>query len=241
MKVKCIIIDDEFPARELLQNFIAKFAHLELVGSYKSALEAMSVIQNEDIDLMFLDIQMPDITGIDFLKTLTKKPLVVFTTAYEEYAVEGYKLDVLDYLVKPFSFERFMHTINKVGDRLSYKHVVSDFQTLPPKPETKNFMMVKADHKIYRIKFKDILYIEGLREYVTFFCVNEKIVSLESLRNLEQQLEKHGFMRVHKSYIVNIERIVAFYGNQLKLDKVQKYIPIGKSFKEVVNKRLVNS
>ncbi len=241
MKVKCIIIDDEFPARELLQSFIAKFAHLELVGSYKSPLEAMGVLQNEEIDLMFLDIQMPDITGIDFLKTLTKKPLVVFTTAYEEYAVEGYKLDVLDYLVKPFSFERFMHTINKVGDRLSYKHVVSDFQTLSPKEETKNYMMVKADHKIYRIKFKDILYIEGLREYVTFFCVNEKIVSLESLRNLEQQLEKHGFMRVHKSYIVNIERIVAFYGNQLKLDNVQKYIPIGKSFKEVVNKRLVNS
>ncbi|MCT4645679.1 MAG: LytTR family transcriptional regulator, partial [Carboxylicivirga sp.] len=115
-----------------------------------------------------------------------------------------------------------------------------DFQTLPPKVETKNFMMVKADHKIYRVKFKDILYIEGLREYVTFFCVNEKIVSLESLRNLEQQLEPHGFMRVHKSYIVNVERIAAFYGNQLKLDNVEKYIPIGKSFKEVVNKRLVN-
>ncbi len=241
MKVRCIIIDDEFPARELLQSFIAKFAHLELVGSFKSPLEAMNIIQNDEIDLMFLDIQMPDITGIDFLKTLTKRPLVVFTTAYEEYALEGYQLDILDYLVKPFSFERFMHTINKVGDRLSYKNVVNDFQSLPPKVETKNFMMVKADHKIYRVKFKDILYIEGLREYVTFFCSNEKIVSLESLRNLEQQLEKHGFIRVHKSYIVNIERIAAFYGNQLKLDNVEKYIPIGKSFKEVVNKRLVNS
>ena len=165
MKVRCIIIDDEFPARELLQSFIAKFAHLELVGSFKSPLEAMNIIQNEEIDLMFLDIQMPDITGIDFLKTLTKKPLVVFTTAYEEYAVESYKLDVLDYLVKPFSFERFMHAINKVGDRLSYKNVVNDFQTLPNKAETKNFMMVKADHKIYRVKFKDILYIEGISQH----------------------------------------------------------------------------
>ncbi|WP_430811762.1 MULTISPECIES: LytR/AlgR family response regulator transcription factor [unclassified Carboxylicivirga] len=240
MKVKCIIVDDEFPARELLQSFISKFAHLELVGSFKSPLDAMGVIQKDEIDLMFLDIQMPDITGIDFLKTLAKKPLVVFTTAYEEYALEGYQLDVLDYLVKPFSFERFMHTINKVGDRLSYKNVVSDFQNLPPRAAAKNFMMVKADHKIYRIRFKDICYIEGLREYVSFHCVNGRIITLESLRKLEQQLAPHGFMRVHKSYIVNVERIVAFYGNQLKLDNVEKYIPIGKSYKEVVNKRLVN-
>lgn len=238
MKVKCIILDDEFPARELLKDYISKFAHLELVGSFKSPLEALPLLQQDQVDLMFLDIQMPDITGIDFLKSLTKKPLVVFTTAYSEYAIEGYALDVLDYLVKPFSLERFMHTISKVGDRLNHRKE----NTAPAlQAEVKEYMMVKADHKIYRLKFKDILYIEGLREYVTFYCENEKIVSLESLRKLEKELESHGFMRVHKSYIINVEKISAFYGNQLKLDNVTKYIPIGKSYKEVVNKRLVNS
>lgn len=239
MKVRCIILDDEFPARELLKDYISKFAHLELIGSFKSPLEALPLLQQDQVDLMFLDIQMPDITGIDFLKSLTKKPLVVFTTAYSEYAIEGYALDVLDYLVKPFSLERFMHTISKVGDRLATRK-----ETTVPTPtptEVKDYMMVKADHKIYRLKFKDILFIEGLREYVTFYCENEKIVSLESLRKLEKELENHGFMRVHKSYIVNIEKISAFYGNQLKLDHVTKYIPIGKSYKEVVNKRLVNN
>ncbi|MCU4177523.1 LytR/AlgR family response regulator transcription factor [Carboxylicivirga sp. N1Y90] len=242
MKVRCIIIDDEFPARELLQDFISKFSHLELLGSFKSPLEALPLLQYNQVDLMFLDIQMPDITGIDFLKTLTKKPLVVFTTAYMEYAIEGYELDVLDYLVKPFSFERFMHTINKVADRLPSRNETNAPQAITDtQADSKDYIMVKADHKIYRLKFKDILYIEGLREYVTFYCNNEKLVSLDSLRNLEQTLEQHGFIRVHKSYIVNIEKIAAFYGNQLKLDTVSKYIPIGKSYKEAVNKQLVNS
>ncbi len=240
MKVRCIILDDEFPARELLKDYISKFAHLELVGSFKSPLEALPLLQENKVDLMFLDIQMPDITGIDFLKSLTKKPLVVFTTAYSEYAIEGYALDVLDYLVKPFPLERFMHTINKVGDRMNHRNETPAPATAA-QVDVKDYMMVKADHKIYRLKFKDILFIEGLREYVTFYCENEKIVSLESLRKLEQELENHGFMRVHKSYIVNVEKISAFYGNQLKLDHVTKYIPIGKSYKEVVNKRLVNS
>lgn len=241
MKVSCIIVDDEFPARALLQDFISKFSHLELLGSFKSPLEALPLLQQNKVDVMFLDIQMPDITGIDFLKTLRQKPLVVFTTAYMEYAIEGYELDVLDYLVKPFSFERFMQTITKIGDRLAISSAqpVLIPQEAIKEEKVKDFMMVKADHKIYRLKFRDIIYIEGLREYVAFFCKDEKIVSLESLRKLETCLPGDQFFRVHKSYIVNMEKVLAIYGNQLKLEGVSKYIPIGKSYKDAVHRKLM--
>ncbi|TAJ11748.1 DNA-binding response regulator [Marinilabiliaceae bacterium JC017] len=240
MKIRCIVIDDEFPARLLLQDYISRFPHLELLGSYKSALEALPVIQQGSVDLMFLDIQMPDITGIDFLKSLNKKPLVVFTTAYMEYALEGYTLDVLDYLVKPFSIERFMQAINKAGERMASHAPIPPVinVTAPAQEEEKDFILVKADHKIYRLKFTDIIYIEGLREYVTYYCSDEKIVSLESLRNLEKVLPQNAFIRVHKSYIVNKHKVKAMYGNQLKMLGESGNIPIGKSYKDMVQKTL---
>ncbi|MBP8790652.1 MAG: response regulator transcription factor [Breznakibacter sp.] len=238
MNIKCIIIDDEFPARILLQEFIDKVPNLELTGSFKSALDALPVIQAGNTDLIFLDIQMPDITGIDFFKTLTVKPLVIFTTAYTEFAIESYQLDALDYLLKPFSFDRFMQAVNKASARLLANDLPAP-ESSPTKEAEKDYILIKADHKIHRIKFKQIIYIEGLREYVTFFCENnEKIVTLESLRNLEQTLPEQMFMRIHKSYIIQIDKIKALYGNQIKLDGVQSYIPIGKSYKEPVQKRL---
>ncbi len=238
MNIKCIIIDDEFPARILLQEFIDKVPSLELTGSFKSALDALPVIQAGNTDLIFLDIQMPDITGIDFFKTLQIKPLVVFTTAYSEFAIESYQLDALDYLLKPFSFDRFMQAVNKVPARLQ-----SNDQPSQPsgtsRDTDKDYILIKADHKIHRIKFSQIIYIEGLREYVTFFCINnEKIVTLESLRNLEMTLPSHMFMRIHKSYIIQTDKIKALYGNQIKLDGVQNYIPIGKSYKDQVQLQL---
>lgn len=238
MNIKCIIIDDEFPARILLQEFIDKVPNLELTGSFKSALDALPVIQAGNTDLIFLDIQMPDITGIDFIKTLTVKPLVIFTTAYSEFAIESYQLDALDYLLKPFSFDRFMQAVNKAVSRLQTTPLQAT-ESLAAKDEAKDYILVKADHKIHRLKYKQIVYIEGLREYVTFFCENnEKIVTLESLRNLEQILPEQQFMRIHKSYIIQIDKIKALYGNQIKLEGVQNYIPIGKSYKEPVQKRL---
>ncbi len=238
MTIKCIIIDDEFPARILLQEFIDKVPNLELTGSFKSALDALPVIQAGNTDLIFLDIQMPDITGIDFFKTLTVKPLVIFTTAYSEFAIESYQLDALDYLLKPFSFDRFMQAVNKASARLLVNDLPATENSVAKESE-KDFILIKADHKIHRIKHKQIIYIEGLREYVTFFCENnEKIVTLESLRNLEQTLPEQLFMRIHKSYIIQIDKIKALYGNQIKLDGVQSYIPIGKSYKEPVQKRL---
>lgn len=248
-KIRCLIVDDEFPARILLKEFIEKVPNLELVESCKSGLEALPIIQDGKVDLMFLDIQMPDITGLNFLKMLPVRPLVVFTTAYSDYAIESYQLDVLDYLLKPFSFDRFMQCIGKamqrMGDRrnAAAQPAIADDETpvsLQQMPADVNdgVLIVKADHKIHRIKYSDIIYIEGLREYVTIYCPGEKIITLESLRNLEETLPPTMFIRVHKSYIVRIERIKALYGAQLKLDGVEPYIPIGKSYKDVVQEKL---
>ena len=246
--IRCIIVDDEFPARVLLKEFVEKVPTLELVGSYKSGLEALPTIQTGNVDLMFLDIQMPDITGTNFLKMLTVKPLVIFTTAYSEYAIESYQLDVLDYLLKPFSFDRFMQSIGKAMQRLTVqvKEVPAPAPVAAPQPAAAepeeldpnaNIMLVKADHKIHRVRYDSIIYIEGLREYITIFCENEKIITLESLRNLEETLPPNMFIRVHKSYIVRIDKIRALYGNQLKIDGVQQYIPVGKSYKDDVQSR----
>lgn len=244
-KIRCLIVDDEFPARILLKEFIDKVPNLELVGSCKSGLEALPIIQGGDVDLMFLDIQMPDITGLNFLKMLPVRPLVVFTTAYSDYAIESYQLDVLDYLLKPFSFDRFMQCVGKAMQRVGESRKrASQPVAAPATPEpadpNNGVLIVKADHKIHRVRLDDVVYIEGLREYVTIYCKGEKIITLESLRNLEDTLPPALFMRVHKSYIVRIDKIKALYGAQLKLDGVEPYIPIGKSYKDVVQERLFN-
>ena len=242
-KIKCIIVDDEFPARILLKEFIEKVPTLDLLGSFKSGLEALPTIQTGEVDLMFLDIQMPDITGVNFIKMLTKKPLVVFTTAYSEYAIESYQLDVLDYLLKPFSFDRFMQAIGKAMSRIAQQNTIPAEHNTTIAPNNTNndnadeYLLVKADHKIHRIKFDSILYIEGLREYVTIFCINnEKIITLESLRNLEETLPEKKFIRIHKSYIVRLDLIKSLYGNQVAVEGVKDYIPVGKSYVDIVIK-----
>lgn len=263
--LRCIIVDDEFPARILLKEFIEKVPTLELIGSYKSGLEALPVVQAGGIDLMFLDIQMPDITGVNFLKMLSvQKPLVVFTTAYSEYAIESYQLDVLDYLLKPFSFDRFMQSVSKAMQRVSQREAMKG-AVQAAVTETKGesgkaseelddenvveasdnishnagVMLVKADHKIIRVRYDEIIYIEGLREYITVYTKSgERYITLESLRNLEETLPSAEFMRVHKSYIVRIELIRALYGNQIKVEGVKDYLPIGKSYKDIVQSKL---
>lgn len=249
-KIKCIIVDDEFPARILLKEFIEKVPNLELVANCKSGLEALPLIQQGGVDLMFLDIQMPDITGLNFLKMLPARPLVVFTTAYSDYAIESYQLDVLDYLLKPFSFDRFMQSVGKAMQRLA--EIRSHAQPHQPAAEQHNeqqdpnhgILIVKADHKILRIKIDSIIYIEGLREYVAIYTQGpdkiEKVITLESLRNLEETLPASLFMRIHKSYIVRIDKIKALYGAQLKIDGIEAYVPIGKSYKDAVQQKLFN-
>ena len=229
MEIKCLIVDDEQLARKLLQEYIAKMPNLELAGQCKNPLEAMEVLGKTPVDLMFLDIQMPELTGVEFLKTMQKRPVVIFTTAYSEYALEGYELDIVDYLVKPFSFERFVKAINKASEYIQLK---SRPQAVNAPEASQEFISVHADHKIYKLKLDDIEYIEGLKEYVSYFTKDKRIIALESLKYLEATLPHDRFIRVHKSYIVPINKIKSLDGNQVEIG--QKMIPVGRSYKDEV-------
>lgn len=236
-KINCLIVDDEALARKLLQNYIEQMPYLALVGICKNPMEAMGVLQTTTVDLMFLDIQMPQITGISFLKSLQNKPYVIFTTAYEKYALEGYTLDVVDYLLKPFSFERFFQSINKVSERLQMPLQEPNFAAAPiAESVAKDFILVKSEHRIHRLKFKDILYIQAMQSYVAFYLVEGRILSLNTMKQLEIELPINQFIRIHKSYIVAIDKIALLENNQILVDKVK--LPIGASYREVVMKML---
>jgi len=221
MSLKCLIVDDEHLARELIKTFCDRLPNLEVVGTCKNAIEAIKFLAENQVDLIFLDIQMPDLSGIDLVKTLKVKPAIIFTTAYSDYAVEGFELDVTDYLVKPFSFERFIKAVNKVGATADTKE----------HGETPDYMTVKADHKLYKVLFKEVKYIEGLREYVAYHLNDKKIVALASLKKLEEELPSN-FIRIHKSFIVNTDLIDSISGNEVELGTVK--LPIGKSYKDEV-------
>lgn len=240
-KINCLIVDDEELARNLVENYINRLPHLNIVGKCANPFEAMQVLQEKQVDLMFLDIQMPDLTGIEFLKTLSQKTLVIFTTAYKEYAMEGYELDVVDYLLKPFRFERFLQAVNKAGKLLKSNAAETDNAPIPipvqqVEKKQKDYILVKSDFKVFRIFYKDILYIESMKEYVAFHTPSGRTLSLGSLKKLEQELPTELFMRIHKSYIANINCIAALEGNMVHLGK--KKLPIGTSYKEAVMKRI---
>ena len=243
-KLNCLIVDDEELARNLVENYINRVPHLEVVGKCAEPMEAMQMLQEKSVDLMFLDIQMPGLTGIEFLRTLTQKPLVIFTTAYKEYALEGFELDVVDYLLKPFRFERFLQAVNKVGKILKKESnettpVASISKTEKEDNATekeRDYILVKSDFKVFRIFYKDILYIESMKEYVAFHTNDGRTLSLGSLKKLEQELPTDQFMRIHKSFIANINSIAVLEGNMVHIG--EKKLPIGTSYREEVLKRL---
>ena len=200
-KIKCLIVDDEELARNLVENYIKRIPHLEVVAKCADPLEAMQVLQQQQIDLMFLDIQMPELTGIEFLKTLSNKPLVIFTTAYKEYAIEGYELDVVDYLLKPFRFERFLQAVNKAGKQL--KKESAETKVIPAAvanqaSNSKDYILVKSEFKVFRIPYKEILYIESMKEYVAYHTAEKRTLSLGSLKKLQTELPPEKFIRIHK-------------------------------------------
>lgn len=235
--IRCLVVDDEELARTLLGNYIGRMPFLDQVGSCANPLEAMQVLQQEPVDLLFLDIQMPELTGVEFLRTLSRKPAVILTTAYAEYAVEGYALDVTDYLLKPFSFERFVQAVNKAAVLLQAKSAQRNEPASVADPGNgKDYILVKADHKVHRLKLGDILYIQSMREYAAFYTVSGRILSLNSLKNLEETLPAERFIRIHKSYIVAIDKINTLEGNMVQVDKVQ--LPVGANYKEEVVKRV---
>lgn len=235
----CIIIDDEEIGRDLLENFIGRISHLELLGKFSNPLEALSGTRVESVDLIFLDIQMPGMTGIEFLKTLSNAPAIIFTTAYDRYAVEGYELSVIDYLLKPFSFTRFLQAVNKATDIIELRHNAKK-ENLPKISPSSNphieFLLIKADQKLHRLYLKDILYIQSMKEYVVYFTDHGKLMAWGSLKSLEEKLPSTDFMRIHKSYIVAKNRVKSLQGNQLDIGAIN--LPIGGSYRNEVMAKL---
>jgi DNA-binding LytR/AlgR family response regulator len=223
-KLNCIIVDDEPLAQEVIERYLSSMNDLVLVKKCSNALEAFEILHTEPIDLMFLDISMPVISGIDFLRSLRKAPAVIITSAYPEFAVQGYELDVLDYLVKPVSMERFMKAVNKVIEKIN---IGSNTTTDPP--ARVDYMFVKSDQKLIKIKFADIEYIEGMKDYVKIFTHERMIVTLHTMKFFEAGLPK-GFLRIHKSYIINLDGIKSIAGNEVEI-RNQK-LPIGSSYKD---------
>ncbi len=236
MKLKTVVVDDEFLARQYLKDYIQKLPFLEFVGDFNSPIKVIDLIKSGSVDLLFLDIQMPDITGLDFLRTLKNPPQVIITTAYKEYAVEGYELNVCDYLLKPFSFERFLAASNKAL-HLFESRVDKPADIEKGEPETvihEDFLVVRADRKLYKINYDDLVYIEGQKAYVTFHTQGRKITALASLRELEEKLPAEKFIRIHKSYIVSVRKIFSLEGNLIEIQGQQ--LPVGKSYKSQVDK-----
>jgi len=219
--IKTIVVEDEPLAREGLKAYIREIGFLELVASCENALEANTALHTFQPSLMFLDIQMPKITGIDFLKSLVQPPLVIFTTAYPNYALQGFDLDVVDYLVKPYPFDRFLKAVNKAKDILQLKK-----HSLGQNTDMLDHVYVKADSRFERINFEDILYVEGMENYVSIHTRQGRLITMMTMKSMEELLPERRFLRVHKTYIVALEKVTAVDGNQLCIG--DKKLPISR-------------
>jgi DNA-binding LytR/AlgR family response regulator len=225
-KIKCIIVDDEPLAISLLENYVRKVPFMEVVFSTENPIEALEYIQNNKSDLVFLDIQMPELTGINFMKILGDKQRYVLTTAYSEYALEGYEHNIVDYLLKPVSFERFYKSALKAQERFSVNENKED-----------SYFFVKSSGQQYRIDFEEILYIESIKDYVNIRTGNQEYIVLDTLKSLEQQLQESSFVRIHKSFIINLNRIKSIGIKKVILSSEQE-IPIGESYRANLLTRL---
>ena len=238
--INVIIVDDEPLAQDILETYIEKMPNLNLVQKCSNALQANEALQTNDIDLMLLDIQMPQLTGVDFLRSLSKPPKVIFTTAYDNYAVEGFELNAVDYLLKPISMDRFMKAANKAIDQIELEQ--KDVSANSSTAESEDFIFVKADKKLVKIKFEDIIYIEGLKDYVIIRMDDSRVITLQTMKSLDDKLPSNLFKRIHRSYIVGINKITAIMGNMIEVkEKGQvKHLPIGKNYREdllgIINK-----
>jgi two-component system, LytTR family, response regulator len=241
----CIIVEDEPLARSLLENYIQKVSYVQVVQSFSDPLKALEFLRENSVDILFSDIQMPEISGITLLKILQKKPLIILTTAYSEYAIEGYELDVLDYLLKPITFERFLKSVEKASSRLNVvkvegheKNVLENALINTSSETVQPYIFVKDGTKLVKIKLSEIMYIEGLKDYVSIYTPTQKIVSLQTLKALELQLPAKQFIRIHNSYIVALEWIEAIQREKIQIGKV--FLPISdtyrKAFKDFIER-----
>jgi len=234
MKIKCLLADDEPPARELLASYINRLDDLELCGQCADSLETFKYLQKNEVDLLFLDIQMPGMNGLELIKSLHNPPRIVLITAYREYAVEGFELDVLDYLVKPVSFERFLKTVSRYHH---YSVNAHSHDAEPTKDTFENaYMFFKVNKEMVKIFLKDILYIESIKDYIKIVTPDKSYITYQRINYMEEKLPESNFVRVHKSYIVAVPKIKAFRSDTIKIGQVD--IPVGRHYKKNFTEQL---
>ncbi len=229
-KITCIIVDDEPLAVSLIKKYVAMVPDLELLGSYHSAMEAYSMVSSGKVDLLFLDINMPELTGMEFIKIIKDGPRVILTTAYREYAIESYEWDVVDYLLKPISFTRFLKAVQKFQQLQSEQVPIAKSSANPPA-----FIFVNEGRKQVKVVLEEVLYAESMKDYVQIFTTSKRVVTKTTFNDFNKELPSN-FLRVHRSYVVNVDHISAFSSNGIELGQIE--IPIGISYKNVVMERL---
>lgn len=234
-KISCIIVDDEPMAREILSSFVAKISQLDLIKTCSNAMEAFEILSKKQVDLIFLDINMPEVSGLSLAKSINKKTKIIFTTAYREYAIDGFDLQAVDYLLKPIAFERFLKAINKFFEVSNSYHN----ERAPETKHTRNtFIFVRADRKMLKVNFSDILYIESLSDYIKIHTKETTIVTRETISNIESKLPQAIFLRVHRSFIISIPKVSSYTNEFVEIDK--KAISISRSYKDAVLTKLTN-
>jgi len=230
MNIRCMLVDDEPPAIRVMKSHISQVKGLEVVGECHNAIQAHELLHQKKVDLLFLDIKMPKLTGMDFLKSLSHPPLVIFVTAYREYAADGFELDAIDYLVKPVSFERFLRSISKVRKALGQEPLVAEKETVPHKEA---FVYLKVDKHMEKIMIHDILYVESWKDYVKVFLANGRyLMAKKSITSMESLLPEQRFIRVHRSYLAPLEKITGYNNIRILIGNIE--IPIGRFYKQQV-------
>lgn len=226
--LQVVIIDDEKPAVGILTRYVEKVSFLDLVLATTNAYEGLTILNTLKIDVLLVDIEMPDINGLELIKSLNNKPFIIFTTAYKEYALDGFELDVIDYLLKPIRFERFLKAINKAHQQYNLTQQIN----LPDS----DFLLIKVEYKTVRLKFSDIIYIEGCKDYVKIFTIRGRLLTRLNLKNILSRLPEKEFIRIHRSYIVSFSKINSFQKNEIYLENMA--LPVGEFYKASVNEKL---
>ncbi|MCC8088017.1 MAG: LytTR family DNA-binding domain-containing protein [Rikenellaceae bacterium] len=232
--MKCIAVDDEPLALSIIEGFCNKIGYLELTGKCPNAIEAAELIKEQEVDLIFLDINMPHLTGIDLVKMSPSLPMVIFTTAYADYALTGYDLDIVDYLLKPFSFDRFFKAVSKAKELYDLKNLPKSYKFLLPQPTADggaDYLMIRVEYSTVRLNIADILYVEGLKDYVKIATLSKNYVTKSSMKNVEEKLPSGRFIRIHKSFIVNLDKVEAFENNHILIGGGK--LPLGSNYRDI--------